>query len=221
MSNRTFADISSNDREFNAAQYAAAGHLLVAIKATEGTDYINPRHRSWCLHAGLHHVAVAHYHFARPDWNDVAETEAKHFLEAALPLAGGRDYLVLDLERATAQGWSHDPAWSFNFDKYVQAHSRFRTILYASAGLLRESDGWLAGDDRRVWCADWSDAPNYAPPGYNCIFRQYTDGVHGPAPHVFAGIGRCDGNIMSRQTYNHLAEAQPCAHHTHSQSHQN
>lgn len=191
------ADISSNNLHFNAEEYRASGHVLIGIKATEGTRYINPNHRSWCLHAGLVHVGVAHYHFARPDLNTDPHAEADHFLSVAQRLSGGRDYLVLDLERATPNGWKHDPAWSRAFDEYVQGHSRFHSILYANKSTLEQSDQWLTGDVRRVWDADWSTDRDYAPPGYSVAFRQFTDGTFGPGPHSLPGVGQCDISRIS------------------------
>lgn len=199
--NRLFADISSNNSHFDAVAYRDAGHVLVAIKATEGTHYINPNHRGWSLHAGMGHVGVVHYHFARPDLGNTPDAEADHFLQTALRLAGGRDYLVVDIERATPQGWRHDPAWSRAFDQYIQAHSRFHTILYANRSTLELSDQWLEGELRRVWDADWSMGPDYAPPGYLCAMRQSSDGVFGPPPHALAGVGRCDVNSMHPQLF--------------------
>src|SRR5205807_2121569 len=115
-----------------------------------------------------------------------------------------RDYLVLDLERATPRGWKHDPAWSLSFDDYVQSRSRFHTILYANRSTLELGDNWLVGDNKRVWVADWSTDRDYAPPGYSVAFRQFTDGVLGPEPHSLPGVGRCDVNRMSREIYAHL-----------------
>lgn len=206
---RLFADLSSNNNTFNAEEYRASGHVLVAIKATEGLHYVNPNHRGWSLHAGLVHVGVVHYHFARPDLSDSPEAEADHFLSVALRLAGGRDYLVVDVERAAPQGWSHDPAWSEAFDAYVQAHSRFHTILYANRSTLQASDKWLHGDNRRTWDADWSSTPDYAPPGYTTAFRQFTDGINGPEPHSLPGVGVCDVNRVSVQVFRHLLHELP------------
>lgn len=196
-----FADISSNNPEFNAEEYRRAGHVAIAIKATEGTFYTNPNHRGWCLRAGWHHIAIVHYHFGRPDLSDGPEAEAHHFLQVVTPLAGGRDYLCLDLERATPQGWQHDPAWSLTFDKYVQAHTRFHTLLYANRSTLQQSDGWLHGDKRRVWDAEWDSNPDYAPPGYGVFARQQSDGSVGPGPHSLPGVGFCDVNVLRRRAF--------------------
>lgn len=201
-----FADISSNNRGLNAKSYRNAGHILVGIKATEGTNYTNPHHRPWCLNAGLNWISVVHYHFARPDLNSDPEQEAAHFLAVALPLAGWWDYLCVDIERATPAGWKHDPAWCHSFDGYVIAHSRFRSILYANRSTLELSDAWLASDRKRVWDADWSNAPDYAPPGYECVFRQTSDGTFGPEPHSLAGVGQCDVNRMSHSMFDELTK---------------
>lgn len=200
-----FADISSNNSDFNAAEYRAAGHIFVAIKATEGTGYVNPDHKGWCYAAGGHHIGIAHYHFARPDLNTDPHAEAAHFLANALPLTGGRDYLVLDQERATPRGWNADPTWSAEFDGYVQAHSRFHTILYASASTLQISDHWLVGPNKRVWDAAWGSGPDYAPAGYSCVFRQFTDGVYGPEPHSLPGVGVGDVNIARGRMWAEIA----------------
>lgn len=204
--NRYFADTSSAQPDVNMHDYADAGHLLIAIKATEGVDYVNPYHRGQCLAAGGRHVAVCHYHFARPDQGNAPDMEAEHFWSAVDYLAGPYDYLTLDLERATPNGWKHDPLWSSEFDATIRSLSRFRTILYANRSTLESGEGWLTADPKRVHDADWSTRPDYAPPGYECVFRQFTDGVVGPQPQAFAGIGRCDGNYMAADVFNHLRQ---------------
>ncbi|MGH3261787.1 MAG: GH25 family lysozyme, partial [Trebonia sp.] len=182
------------------------------VKATEGTSYVNPDHRPWSLAAGGHRMHVVHYHFARPDLGHAPAAEARFFLEVALPLTGGRDYLVLDLERAVPAGWTHDPAWSRAFDRYVQEHSRFRTILYSSRATLQATPGpWLSGNDQRVWDADWSDSPDFAPAGATVAFRQFSDGVHGPGPHELPGVGRCDVNRARGHTWLEILHNTPGA----------
>lgn len=199
-----FADISSNNNTPDMRIYRQTGHVLIAIKATEGIDYTNPDHRNWCLHAGLNWVSVVHYHYARPDLDNDPAREADHFLGAALPLAGWWDYLAVDVERGRNGTFALDPAWVRAFDMQVQRRSRFASILYASRSMLAVSDQWLVGNRRRVWDADWSTSPDFAPPGYQCVFRQFTDGVLGPQPHVVDGVGQCDVNRMSPAMFRKL-----------------
>lgn len=192
---QVFADISNNNATFDAAAYRAAGHVFIAIKASEGVNFRDPRHRSFCLAAGLHHIGIAHYHFARPDLGNSPDAEAQLFLETALPLAGPRDYLVLDMERGTLQ---RDPGWAKAFDAAVRKRSRFSTILYGSRSWLEaaHADEWLAGAPLRFWDADWSSGRDFAPEGGMCVMRQSSDGVFGPEPHQVAGIGSCDVNHL-------------------------
>lgn len=204
MSNRYFADISSNNPRFDAKAYREAGHLLVAIKATEGESYVDPRWLEWVLAAHSHGVAVVHYHFGRPDLHPGAVDEAAHFIDTVAHHTGPLDYLALDLERPALGGWTHDPAWSRAFDGHVQRVSRFHTVLYMAQDDLEMSDEWLDGDNRRVWVADWSLDRVHAPKGYTVMFRQYTDGIAGPGPHSFAGTGVCDGDTMDRSVYGRL-----------------
>lgn len=199
-----FADISSNNNTPDMRVYRQTGHVLIAIKATEGVNYTNPDHRNWCLHAGLQWVSVVHYHYARPDLDNSPQAEARHFLDEALPLAGWWDYLAVDVERGRNGQFTGDPSWVRDFDAYVQTHSRFACILYASRSTLQLSDEWLVGSRKRVWDADWSTDPDYAPPGYECAFRQFTDGTLGPEPHELLGVGQCDVNRMSTNMLGHL-----------------
>ena len=194
--NQIFADLAAVDGlSFNAAEYRAAGHVFIGLKASEGTTFRDPRHRSFSLAAGVHHIGIAHYHFARPDLGNEPDAEAQFFLETVLPLAGPRDYLVLDMERGTL---TRDPAWSRAFDTYVRDRSRFHTILYGSRSWLdtAPADEWLAGSPFRFWDADWSTTRDFAPAGGLCVMRQSSDGTFGPEPHEIAGVGRCDVNHL-------------------------
>ena len=199
-----FADISSNNNTFNARAYRNSGHVLVAIKASEGLHYVNPYHRAWSLHAGLNWVSVVHYHFARPDLGNSPEAEAYHFLSAVGGLAGWWDYLAVDVERATPSGWRADQEWTREFDALIQLRSRFNTILYANRDTLMGGNSWLVNPRKRVWDADYSNSPDFAPHGYECVFRQFTDGIVGPEPHSLDGVGVCDVNRASPAMMNHL-----------------
>ena len=194
-----FADVSSNNGPINLVTYRAAGHCLIAIKATEGTGYENPYYAKWV--AECKNMSIIHYHFA--DLTGTPEAEAAHFVTVANPLTGPHDYLAVDIERAALAGWQADPAWCAAFDKYVQAHTRFFTILYASASTLKQSDQWLDSPKKRVWDADWTGSdPDYAPPGYQCVIRQRSGGAES-----LPGIGRCDVNEARGQFWTDVKAA--------------
>lgn len=197
MPTKEFADLSNNNGLFDAAEYRRTGHVIVALKASEGAGFTDPKHRGWALAAGLHHIAVVHYHFARPDQGTSGAEEADHFLAATHGLLGPRDYVVYDGERAANGAFGLDPAHCADFDRYIQAHTRFHTILYASASeLTAHGQDALVGENRRDWCADYSNHPDTHAPGHICVMRQFTDSVHGPTPHSVPGVGPCDVDVM-------------------------
>lgn len=210
MDNRYFADISSYQPHFDAMSYRGAGHLLIMIKATEGLHYESPDYAVAVHNAHNAGLGVVHYHFARPDLGDSPHQEAVKFLEVVLPHTTSRDYLEVDVERATPEGYKHDPEWVYQFDAVIRERSRFNTILYANASTLAGYDWKLYGEPQRCHCADYSAAVNTAPRGFTCVFRQFTDGIVGPEPHYFAGIGQCDGNHMAVSIFRHLQSLARC-----------
>lgn len=121
-----FVDLSSNNGRIPRARFEhyAKAHDLVAIKATEGTGYVNPyfaEQVKWCRELGL---LVMPYHFADPISNPSmtqAEEEARHFVRtckaAGLHMSRRRklwfhrDHLpgCLDYEQAHPEG--KDQTW--------------------------------------------------------------------------------------------------------------
>jgi GH25 family lysozyme M1 (1,4-beta-N-acetylmuramidase) len=193
--NLLFADLSNNNNSFNAKEYAQAGHVIVALKASEGTFFVDGRHRGWALAAGMEHVAVIHYHFGRPDRSGGAE-EADFFLHCTHGLRGPRDYLVYDGERAHNGAFGLDAAHCRAFDERIQEKTRYHTILYGSASTLPGAGEALAGENKRDWDADYASGPDHAAPGHVCVMRQFTDGVFGPSPRSLSGVGQCDVNLL-------------------------
>jgi lysozyme len=196
MTSLLVADLSNNNSEFNAAAYRSAGHVLVALKASEGPHFADEKHRGWSLAAGLHHIAVMHYHFARPDLGTTGEQEADWFLHCTHGLRGPHDYVVYDGERARNGAFGLDAAHATQFDSRIQQQTRFLTILYGSASTLAGAGDVLIGDNRRDWDADYSTNRDTHAPGHECVLRQFTDGGVGPEPHSLPGTGRCDISIM-------------------------
>src|SRR5438309_1441589 len=82
-SRATFVDLSSNNQggvaALNAREYSSAGHLLVALKSTEGEAYVNPDWGPQVNDAHAHRLGVLHYHFLRPDQGTSPTLEARHF----------------------------------------------------------------------------------------------------------------------------------------------
>lgn len=204
MSNHHMADVSDAQATFNAAAYRAAGHRVVALKATEGLGFEAHGYAARVLaahRAGLH---VIHYHFAHPDHHDAGGDEARELLRVAQPHWRRGDRLSLDLEvdphRTTGalldyvgdflavwQRAGHHYPWLYTFTSYLDDRLAGQT-----------PDGW------RLWLADFRKMSRLEKWRRHVWAHQFTDGLVGPEPHAMAGIGRVDVSWVSRRAYSAL-----------------
>jgi lysozyme len=190
--NRYFADISSNNAWFSAKDYKAGGHLLVAIKATQGHNYVNPDYAKWVEMAHSCGLVVLHYHFAE---TDDAVGEANHFLATVQGHFGKRDSLVLDLETPKANA----VAYRQGFDAELFRHGH-KSILYSYAAYLREHGSGLRPASGKIWVADYETHPQGGWWGKSWAWQR-TDGTNGPNPHSCMGIGKCDVSEVNPATF--------------------
>jgi GH25 family lysozyme M1 (1,4-beta-N-acetylmuramidase) len=203
-----FADVSSNDRAFNGHAYKSAGHKLIAIKATEGDQYVNPNHGAWAHAAHAAGLAVAHYCFCRPENGDPAG-QAVHFWQTVQPhYLRGRDRLVFDVETDTPGNGSR---WLADADSELLRHSggtpSDQPIGYTFLSYFEQGRPELRS--RAWWLAAWGPVLRERQPlagGQYLWAQQYTNGAVGPEPHVFAGVtgpgpgGACDGSVLNKRS---------------------
>jgi GH25 family lysozyme M1 (1,4-beta-N-acetylmuramidase) len=185
--NRKFADISSNDAGFDAAKYAAWGPVIVSIKVTEGTTYVNPLWKAWTREAHQHRLGVLFYHFARPgDGGD----QARHFLDQIRGSCdpGHGDGICLDLER---MGGVADPErFLHQFETVCVSRGHRALVLYSEESYMEEHPKMRT---KRSWMAAY--------PSLRWRFRnrvwahQYTD--HEDVP----GVGISDCSFLSPRAY--------------------
>lgn len=196
MPSRLFADLSDNNAAFNAHAYASAGHQLVALKASEGVGFTDPKHgprADQAHHAGL---LVAHYHFCRPDTHPDHAGEAETFWAAVKPFEWPGDFLVLDLEVTPRGGMAQAAGYLAGFDAALHRISGHRAVGYTYVSYLDEAGPRLQVASRRWWIAAYGSKPGRLGAGRHRWAWQYTDGRDGPTPHRFAGIGQCDGSRL-------------------------
>ena len=185
-------DISHHQQTVQFDQVRADGVVGVIHKASEGTRFVDKKYRErrqQALDAGLWWGA---YHFGvGADGRD----QADHFLEAADPIDS--TLIVLDYE-ANRVGPTMTLDQAREFVTHLDAHlSRFPGIY--SGSLIKQQLGNAQTPDPVLshcflWIAQYS---GQKPVNIPNTFRtwtlwQYTDGVHGQAPHTVAGIGQCD-----------------------------
>lgn len=204
---RLMADISNNNLGFDAHAYRAAGHGVVAIKATEGVGGLQRTHALWADAAHRAGVKVVHYHFAHPDTHRNGIGEALDFLRAVEAHWRRGDRVCVDVELQAAAGVDTNAY----IESFVGTLRRHRTrgglarvgvahgwlytgTFYAREHGLRLPRGW------RLWLADYSNPVLGARFGMRPWAHQFTDGDHGPLPHGLAGVrGPCDVSALSRR----------------------
>ena len=190
-------DLSHHNETVDFAKMKAAGIVGVIHKATQGLTYVDETYadrRVEALECGLLWGA---YHFGvAGDGSD----QAQFFLDVTKP--DRRTLLVLDYEpNLTGPTMSLDQAREF-VEHVGEATGRWPGLY--SGHLIKEQLGGSTPPDSRLskcflWIAQYNGPrPLNVPPTFRTwTLWQYTDGVHGPAPHRVEGVGLCDRNIFN------------------------
>ena len=160
MTNKLIIDVSSSqDHPIDFKKVKKAGVKAVILKATQGTDYVNPffhEDLEGCNKVGL---PVMAYHFA--EFGDVNAE-----VEAFTKVAGSRAR-ALDIETST------NVAWATEFIQAIQKQfslNRDQTMLYGSASSIPQ------GNPREflLWVAAYHTTPNNSTVP-NTSLWQYSD----------------------------------------------
>jgi lysozyme len=187
-------DLSHHNETVDFERMRAAGIVGVIHKATQGLTYVDETYasrRALALERGLLWGA---YHFGvGGDGSDQAE----FFLGVTKP--DERTLLVLDYEpNLTGPTMSLDQAREF-VEHVGEATGRWPGLY--SGHLIKEQLGGATPPDPQLskcflWIAQYNGPrPLNVPPTFRTwTFWQYTDGVHGSAPHRVEGVGLCDRN---------------------------
>lgn len=185
---RNFADLSSNNgpNALNAHEYASTGHVLLAVKLSQGTHYIDPYWATQVHEAHLAHVSCLSYHFAEP--GDARE-QAEFFLQH-LKASGefhSYDAIALDLERE--QGISDPAAFKDAFDAQCISDGQKNLIVYTELSYHEEYG--LAPRNGRLWIADYGAG----------FLEQYWADQYSDHANVHGINGPCDVSRLSLSAY--------------------
>lgn len=166
----SFADLSHHQEDVTAATdvdlaaYAHAGHDRIAVKATQGLSFVDPRFTGWWRAAARLGLARVAYHFAQAAQSGAAEFD--YFL-AAVTAAGGlgpRDALCLDIEddgSATARARADAYCKEFTARAVARGHPTglvYTGRWYAEPNNIRADD--VAAGWRRLWISDYGSRPD-------------------------------------------------------------
>lgn len=198
MDRRDFVDISNYTARFQAHRYAKAGPMLVAILATDGPGFVNPRHAEDAAHAHGAGLDVWHYHFCRPEVDPSAIGEAAHFWRTVRSYYHPGDRLVLDVEQRHPRGLAALAEYTARVDSKVHTISGVHPAGYTYDSLFRE-----VGRQFQVASGDWwiAKPDGVLLPllhGRRAIARQVRlDGV-GKGPVRFPGVEGYDVDVLAR-----------------------
>ena len=180
-------DISSWQAGLDAGKIPAD---FVIVKATEGTDYVNPNCDQHYQQAAAAGKKLGVYHFARNGSND-AIAEADFFVDNIQGYIK-HAMLILDWEDGGNVG---DVAWARRWLDRVQERTGVKPLIYMSESVVNSHDwGSVAGADYGLWVAKYRDmAADY---NYNMELAGTPPSVKywsGYAMWQWTSSGRLDG----------------------------
>jgi len=193
-----FVDISAFQGNIDFVAYrkwAASfdGIARIAIKATEGTGFIDPNfatNRAKALDAGIDVLLL--YHFARPDLGNNASAEA-NFMQSTIGNVRDSDLVVLDYEVSSPQA---NASWAYAWLSQQEANYGKLPGIYAASAYIQQRLNDPRLTKYPLWLANWQFSPDarppVPPPWTSYEFVQYTD----KATNVPGIAGTVDANIF-------------------------
>ena len=161
---------------------AGAGYQFAIIKATEGTNYVDPYFATNWEGAKAAGLLVSAYHMLWPSLS--AEKQAEHFL-ATLGERKADFPLVLDAERPAV---GNIGAFVEEMALAVEAADNRKPFIYTARNYWNAHVGWAPGwSEYPLWVADYDAAAPAMPGGWNdwaCWQYSNTGKVPGIAGNV-------------------------------------
>ena len=155
-------DISSYQAELNAGIVPSD---FVFIKATEGTNYINPTWREQAGQVTQANKLLGFYHFASTG-NTIAEAD---FFISVVKDYIGKAVLVLDFEAGAINAWGNVGARQFL--NRVKEKTGINPMIYMSAEVTRQFNWSITPGNNPLWVAQYA---SMSPTGYQSA--PWTDG---------------------------------------------
>jgi Lyzozyme M1 (1,4-beta-N-acetylmuramidase) len=146
--------------------YSTASLSFVFVKATESTNYVNPRYAAQVAHGRSAGLVVGHYHFQRP--GDGA-AQADYFLAHAR-LAPG-DLIACDWEDSGVSQAQRDA-----FVSRVKAKAPgHKVVLYCNRSFWADRDSNSGGPADGLWIADPGASAGHPRVNHAWTFHQYSE----------------------------------------------
>ncbi len=177
-------DIASHQAGINAG--AMPGDFVI-IKATGGTQYVNPYCDTFYQSAKMAGKLLGIYHYAYEAYcPGTPEQEAEHFLKNVQGYIG-EAVLILDFEAENKA----DVNWAKRWLDYVYQKTGIKPMFYTYTAVLNAADfSPIAKADYGLWLANYGT--NHVQ-GYNQPSTPAGKGFPSVAMHQYTSSGRLDG----------------------------
>jgi lysozyme len=185
----TIIDLSHHNKSVDLATVKTTEITAIIHKATQGTNFVDPRYQERKAQALKLGFLWGSYHFGT-GVNSIAQ--ADHFLEVVKP--GPQDLLVLDFEE-NPKGTTMDLLQAHNFVEHIYNCIGRYPGLYSGIHvktLVGQKQKDLVLTKCWLWLSQYGPKAVVPPTWDYWTMWQYTDGVKGPHPHSVDGIGCCD-----------------------------
>lgn len=177
----------------------AAGYEFVFIKATQGTNYQDPRYQEQLAGARAAGIVCGHYHFAN---GEDAAKEAQNFLDTIAKLQDG-ETVILDWEVQH----KNPVAWSESWLKTVTEKLGFKPLVYLNESTVKTLD-WtpIVKAGYGLWEAKYGDndqipEPNEVPnPDEWPFFAIWQFSSKGTVPGITGNVDLNQANFDSVET---------------------
>lgn len=202
-------DVSRWQESIDFPALAGSGKRFVLVKATEGIGFVDPMYASNRFGASSAGLAVAGYHYARPDLNPSNPIGEADWFVDNLGLAPGMLAPALDLEEAGTLGTAELQAWVGAWLNQVYARTGVRPMIYASPIFWRRylGDTTTFADQgyAALWLAHW-DVAGPTVPANNWSNRgwtlwQYDNCGQVPGISGCVDLDRYNGTDLTPVTY--------------------
>jgi GH25 family lysozyme M1 (1,4-beta-N-acetylmuramidase) len=178
-------DVSHWQEPIDWVKVGGTERRFVFMKATEGTEYVDPTFTTNRAGAHANGLAVGAYHFAKPDGRrGDAVQEAKHFANVVDPRPG--ELLpVLDIETSGGLGRHKLTRWAVRWTSEVRQRTGVTPLVYTSPYGWRDRFGdtkRLARAGSPLWVAHWGVSSPLVPAddwdGHGWVVWQHTSTGH-------------------------------------------
>ena len=157
----------------------------VIVKATQGTEYVNPEYAGWVKWLSDHDKPFGMYHYC--DGGD-ADKEAEHFYNTVKPYIG-KGIPIADYE---GQALLKGTAWLKRFLDRFYTLSGVKAMIYCSLSVVREQPFYDL-TEHPLWVAQYADMN----PVYGFVDKPWQKGSVEPfssyVMHQYTSCGRLNG----------------------------